>query len=883
MRKLFGLSLRGLSGCIFVSAALTGCVLDFEKFPTAPSKPVPDAQMGDTDASEDGGMSDSGADLADALPDLLDVLVDLGTTCQTDGECGTDKVCLGGFCTTLCSAGTRCGDGVCLANNGDFVCVPTCADACDVNAALGCVTGASPAGPETGCLPDADGDGAADSQDNCPTQANPYQNDRDVDGLGDACDPEPLCVVGSVDGVLIVPAIDFEVTGFTVPEWTDRSLIPIVGGFLTDGTPNTRTVYLNLKTGKFEEGPEFTASRGTDHGIVEFGVGYLTTTGADLPDGRQSGRFVELTTEQTVAGSYDTTLYNPRALSFTDSVLALVARTAQADTRVHLKYYDPVSQTLLERYSFSLATDLDYHVMRDALQRGFVYTDGRNFEQIGYLVNTTPESLGIIALDFPDTADPFRPFITPGAGDAVYVWERAYGTAFLSQPQTGIFVPQPGMDLVQDGTELHWVSFSNGPAVALVGKDGNGKLFAKVYSMACWPAANTTDTDFDGVFDFEDNCPFVVNLDQLDTDVNGIGDACSADADGDGRVDVDDFVIDDQNALVSLALDSDNDGQDNVDDTDDDGDGIPDVTDRYPMDSDNDGFSNSVDRDDDGDGYGDTSEDILGGAAVNPLAFPGSGRLMWSRAAAAARSVEFTEVGTKINLPIPIGVAPYLPRWLGRENVYALDGVPGVTTKWNRLNIQTGVLVSYDFGAPLGGVDPIAETNGATVAASLLRDGRWDVVIGRVSPGFMLTMLNVGVEVRGIPDAHNGLVAFTGGPLGCATCDLAYYTNQADTIPVWPNRSEVDFVRYDGEFLMIANGSLAPKVVWTMVNGTVTELIPPGMISVTSAVRAAAGHVFAVGQMTSGSYEIWLFNVYVKKWFPVYTSPDTLDELDWTF
>lgn len=884
MRKLFGLSLRGLSGCIFVSAALTGCVLDFEKFPTAPISPGTDTQIDDTDLSDaDAGVSDLGFDLADALPDLSGVVVDLGTSCQVDQECGVEKVCMGGFCTVLCGATTPCDDGICLANAGDFVCVPTCESACAVNTALGCVTGISPSGPETGCLPDEDGDGASDSQDNCPTQANPYQKDTDADGLGDVCDPEPSCVLGSVDGVLVIPPIDFEVTGFSVPEWTDRPIIPIVGGFLADGTPNTRTVYLNLVTGKFEDGPAFTASRGTDHAIAPYGLGYLTTTGAEIADGRQSGRFVELTDEQVVAGSYNSSLYDPSALSFTDSVLALVARSAESDSRVRLKYYDSANQVLVERYSFSLSTALDYYVMRDAQQRGFVYTDGRNLEQVGYLVNTTPETLGIITLDFPnDAADPFRPFMTPGAGDSAYVWERTTGTAYFAEPSTSSFFAQPSMDQVLEGTETHWVSFSNGPAFALVGKDNAGKLFAKVFSMACWPAANTADTDADGIFDFEDNCPFLSNVDQLDTDGNGTGDACSTDADGDGMVDVDDFILDDQNALVSLALDTDNDGQDNVDDADDDGDGIPDLEDRFPNDSDNDGFSNSIDQDDDGDGYTDFSEDILGGGSVNPLAFPGSGRLIWTAAGAATRVVEATDIGGDTVLPIALGTTPYLPRFLGRDNVYALDGVPGVTTKWNRLDVTTGVLVSYDFGAPLGGVDPIAASNGSEVAASILRDGRWDVVIGRVSPDFLLTLLNVGVEVRSIPDSSSGIVAFTGSPLGCTTCDLGYYTNLVDTIPVWPDKSEVELIRYDGQFLMIANGSLAPKVVWTMINGAVTELIAPGMLAVSSAVRSSAGHVFAVGEMESGSHEIWLFNVYVNKWFRVYTSSDTLDELDWT-
>lgn len=40
----------------------------------------------------------------------------------------------------------------------------------------------------TADLPDADGDGVADSQDNCPETANPEQADQDNDGVGDACD-----------------------------------------------------------------------------------------------------------------------------------------------------------------------------------------------------------------------------------------------------------------------------------------------------------------------------------------------------------------------------------------------------------------------------------------------------------------------------------------------------------------------------------------------------------------------------------------------------------------------------------------------------------------------------------------------------------------------
>ena len=49
---------------------------------------------------------------------------------------------------------------------------------------------------------DADGDGVADSSDNCPNAANPDQADSDQDGVGDACDTPAKPTIGEICALL---------------------------------------------------------------------------------------------------------------------------------------------------------------------------------------------------------------------------------------------------------------------------------------------------------------------------------------------------------------------------------------------------------------------------------------------------------------------------------------------------------------------------------------------------------------------------------------------------------------------------------------------------------------------------------------------------------
>jgi hypothetical protein len=132
------------------------------------------------------------------------------------------------------------------------------------------------------------------------------------------------------------------------------------------------------------------------------------------------------------------------------------------------------------------------------------------------------------------------------------------------------------------------------------------------------------DADGDGVSDDVDNCPAVANADQLNSDTDAMGDACDADDDNDGVLDVNDAFPTDS----SESADSDGDGfGDSSDlfpydaDNDIDGDGLGANEDNCPTDA------NTDQADLDGDGAGDACDSDIDGDSVpnDNDAFPTDG------------------------------------------------------------------------------------------------------------------------------------------------------------------------------------------------------------------------------------------------------------------
>jgi hypothetical protein len=137
----------------------------------------------------------------------------------------------------------------------------------------------------------------------------------------------------------------------------------------------------------------------------------------------------------------------------------------------------------------------------------------------------------------------------------------------------------------------------------------------------CSPGCKLEDNDWDGLFDYDDNCPWLANYVQVDSDGDGFGDLCDPDLDGDG-------VPNDSDNCPNVAnggqYDNDWDGLGDWCDDDDDNDSALDDVDNCPLivnpqqaDFDMDGAGDICDPDDDNDSAVDDEDNCP--FAANPF------------------------------------------------------------------------------------------------------------------------------------------------------------------------------------------------------------------------------------------------------------------------
>ena len=442
------------------------------------------------------------------------------------------------------------------------------------------------------CDNDLDGDGIDNGTDNCPATANPAQTDSDGDGAGDACDndldgdgvdndadscPNTANLGMDSDGDGIDDACDSDKDSDGVADGIDNCPLTANADQSDSDGDGAGDACDNDKDG---DG----ADNGTDNCPVTPNPGQTDTDGdgiGDACDGDRDG--------DGVTNMMDNCPLTPNA-SQTDS---------DGDGEGDACDKDSDNDGTLDGVDSCPAvpnsgSDADGDGIDDAC-------DDSDYDGVVDAADNCPMAAN------PDQADDD----SDGIGNAC---DGDYSTGLSSCSSYHTFASVQTVCVTPTATDCRLGEVirypDNGIDLYECTVPGNSSCTSAPPSIDWLNLGKICedDTDGEGIFNHEDNCPQVKNPDQADNDGDGIGDACDDDLDNDG---IKNGVDNCPYIANGGQQDTDGDGIGDVCDDDRDGDGVPNAADACPLDGPFTRDQNPVDGCEDADSDGDGVYDDL--------------------------------------------------------------------------------------------------------------------------------------------------------------------------------------------------------------------------------------------------------------------------------
>ena len=475
---------------------------------------------------------------------------------------------------------------------------------------------------------DLDADGVLNNLDNCPTNANPLQEDLDNDGVGDACDacPDvaglptcngcPLNVCGECG---IALDTDSDGTANCIDDDDDNDgVVDSADAFPLEASESVDTDGDGIGNNADQDDDGDGADDATDGCPLDANKSAPGQCGCGIADTDSDGDGVADCIDNCVAVSNPTqddcngdgigeaceSFIDCNSNGITDS--CDIASGFAQDCNANGK---PDSCDLS-------ASDSPYPgaVQWTVASGGNGHWYWRNPAVVEW--NTASSAANALGADLASITSQFennfiQNILPPGSAAYIGGIRESAGWRWVTGEQWSFTSWNPGEPNGGYG-QILWIESTGGWNDHVTWNNISPSIYE-------WPAGLPTESDCNanGV---PDSCDIASGA-AGDCNTNSIPDSCEVDSDADGTIDACDGCPNDPVKIATGACgcgvadtDTDSDGTANCIDDDDDNDGVVDSSDAFPLDAsesddtDGDGIGNNADQDDDGDGADDATD-----------------------------------------------------------------------------------------------------------------------------------------------------------------------------------------------------------------------------------------------------------------------------------